>query len=246
MPLDRSEGSPVLSIVCPVYNEAENMEALFEVLRAKVPIDLELLIVYDRTDDNTIPVVQHLAPCYPFATRLVQNRFGSGVLNAIKTGFLEARHEAILVLMADLSDDLSIVPEMYRLITAEGFDIVCGSRYMSGGQQIGGPALKRLLSRLAGVSLHYLVGLPTYDVTNSFKMYRHAFLTSVDIESTGGFEVGMELVVKGFVRGGQITELPTTWTDRVAGTSRFRLWKWMPKYLRWYFFAFKALGPRRW
>lgn len=235
----------MLSVVCPVYNEADTIKQLFDALREKVPLPMEVLIVYDRGEDNTIPVVQNVGPRYPFEIRLLQNRFGSGALNAIKSGFLESRCEAVLVVMADLSDDLSIVPEMYHLITAEGFDIVCGSRYMPGGQQIGGPPLKRFLSQLAGISLHYLVRLPTCDVTNSFKMYRRKFLKGVNIESTGGFEIGMELVVKAFVSGGRITELPVTWSDRVAGRSRFRLWKWIPHYLRWYFFAFKGLWQRR-
>jgi len=229
----------LLSVVCPVYNEAGNIENLLQQVRAKISVPLELLIVFDRDDDTTLPVIHQIETRYPFKTRLVKNRFGRGALNAIKTGFLESSSEAVLVVMADVSDDLAIVPEMYRLIVEEGFDIVCGSRYMPGGRQIGGPLLKRTLSRLAGVSLHYLAGVPTFDVTNSFKMYRQGFLKRVQLESRGGFEIGMELVVKAFVSGGKITELPTTWTDRVAGESRFRLWHWLPNYLRWYFYAFK-------
>jgi dolichol-phosphate mannosyltransferase len=235
----------VLSVVCPVYNEADNIIRVFDELRTKVSVPMEVLIVYDRQEDNTLPVVRDVAARYPFAVRLIRNRFGAGALNAIRTGFLESQGEAVLVVMADLSDDLSRVDEMYRLVTAAGFAIVNGSRYALGGRQIGGPFLKRLLSRLAGVSLHYLVKLPTHDVTNSFKMYRQEFLKGIIVESTGGFEIGMELVVKAFVHGDRITELPTTWTDRTAGQSRFRLWKWLPHYLRWYFYAFRKLRVRK-
>jgi len=147
--------------------------------------------------------------------------------------------------MADLSDDLGAVDEMYRLIMDEGYDVVCGSRYMKGGRQLGGPFLKRLLSRMAGVSLHYLTGIPTHDVTNSFKMYRRSFLMNTKIESEGGFEIGMELTVKAFISGLKITELPVTWTDRVAGKSRFQMWPWIPNYLRWYFYAFKKFAKKR-
>ena len=234
----------MLSVVCPVYNEAANIVRVLDELRTKVSVLMEVLIIYDREDDNTLPVVHTVAAHYPFGVRLVQNRFAAGVLNAIKTGFLESQGEAVLVVMADLSDDLSRVDEMYHLIIAGGFDIVNGSRYAPGGRQIGGPLLKGLLSRLAGVSLHYLVKLPTHDVTNSFKMYKQEFLKSITVESTGGFEIGMELVVKAFVNGGSITELPTTWTDRTSGQSRFRLWKWLPHYLRWYFYALKNCGRK--
>jgi glycosyltransferase involved in cell wall biosynthesis len=235
----------MLSIVCPVYNEADNIERLLNELQNRVSIPAEVLIVYDHEEDNTIPVVSSIADRYSFEVKLVKNKFGTGALNAIKTGFTEARHEAVLVVMADLSDDLGVVDEMYRLIMDEGYDVVCGSRYMKGGRQLGGPFLKRLLSRMAGVSLHYLTGIPTHDVTNSFKMYRRSFLMNTKIESEGGFEIGMELTVKAFISGLKITELPVTWTDRVAGKSRFQMWRWIPNYLRWYFYAFKKFAKKR-
>jgi len=235
----------MLSIVCPVYNEADNIERLFDRLRASISVASEVIVVYDRDDDNTVPVVRTVASSYPFNIRLVKNMYGRGALNAIKTGFASAQSAAVLVVMADLSDDLTSAGEMYRLVAEQGFDVVCGSRYMRGGRQLGGPRLKKTLSRLAGLTLHHLCGLPVHDVTNSFKMYRRDFLDHVTIESDGGFEIGMELVVKAHVNGGRVTEVPSTWTDRVAGKSRFQLWRWLPKYLRWYFYAFRRRGGRR-
>jgi glycosyltransferase involved in cell wall biosynthesis len=226
-----------LSAVCPVYNEGANIGPLLDRLASEIPIPMELIVVYDRDDDDTLPALTRLSP--PFPVRTVKNRYGSGALNAIKTGFGEASGEATLVIMADLSDDLRAVPRMFRLVES-GCDVVCGSRYMPGGRQIGGPVLKGLLSRAAGVSLHWLAGVPTRDVTNSFKMYRTAFLRSLTLESSGGFEIGMEAVVKAYVRGARIAEVPSVWTDRVAGRSRFRLWRWLPNYLRWYFYAFRG------
>lgn len=235
----------MLSVVCPVYNEAENIERLMDALQASISVPLELLIVYDHETDNTVPRVNSIARRYPFPIRLLQNQFGTGALNALKSGFRESRGEAVLVVMADLSDDFSVVDEMYRLITTAGFDIVCGSRYMPGGRQIGGPLLKKSISRLVGLSLHYLTGLPTHDVTNSFKMYKRRFLNGVKIESQGGFEIGMELVVKAFLNGAKITELPATWLDRTAGKSRFRIWRWAPNYLGWYLYALSKWWRRQ-
>jgi glycosyltransferase involved in cell wall biosynthesis len=234
--------SPELSVVCPVYNEGANIGPLLQRLEGEAAVPMELIVVYDSEDDDTLPALARLAP--PFAVRTVKNQFGRGALNAIKTGFREARCEATLVIMADLSDDLRIVPRMLELVH-EGYDIVCGSRYMRGGRQIGGPLVKGLLSRVAGISLHYLAGVPTRDATNSFKMYRTRFLHGLQLESTGGFEIGMEAVVKAYVAGARVAELPSTWTDRVAGESRFRLWKWLPNYLRWYFYAFRGRFRRR-
>jgi dolichol-phosphate mannosyltransferase len=226
-----------ISVVCPVYNEGANIGPLVERLAREITAPMELIVVYDRDDDDTLPALARVHP--PFPVRTVRNRFGHGALNAIKTGFGEAAGDATLVIMADLSDDLRAVAPMLQLVGA-GYDVVCGSRYMPGGRQIGGPLLKGLLSRAAGVSLHWLAGVPTRDATNSFKMYRTDFLRSLTFESSGGFEIGMEAVVKAYVGGGRIAEIPSTWTDRVAGRSRFRLWRWLPKYLRWYFYAFRG------
>lgn len=229
----------MLTVVCPVYNEAENIERLLESLARSTSLPMEVLIVYDTEQDTTVPVIKDISQKFPFGINLVKNQFGRGALNAIKTGFVSAAGEAVLVVMADLSDDFSVIDKMYRLITTEGLDIVCGSRYMKGGRHIGGPRLKKLFSRMIGVTLHFFVGIPVHDITNSYKMYRTSFLRGINIESRGGFEIGMEVVVKGFAKGGKITEVPSTWSDRSAGKSHFRMWKWGPDYFRWYVYALK-------
>src|SRR5205814_8906793 len=109
-----------------------------------------------------------------------------------------------------------------------------GSRYMRGGRQLGGPLLKRTMSRAAGLSLHWLGGLPVHDATSNFRLYSRRLLDKVTIESTGGFELGIELTVKAYLLGMTVAEVPTTWRDRTAGQSRFRLWDWLPRYLHWY------------
>jgi hypothetical protein len=196
--------------------------------------------VYDFDEDNTIPVVQKIARD-DSRIELVKNTIGRGPLNAIKAGFAAVESGPCLVVMADLSDDLSNVDTMYQAYL-DGAQVVCGSRYMKGGRQLGGPFLKRTLSRIAGVSLYYFRGVPTHDVTNNFKLYDKAFLDSITIESTAGFELAMEITVKAFLNNASIVEMPTTWLDRTSGQSNFKLWKWLPSYLRWYL---KALTPKR-
>ena len=124
---------------------------------------------------------------------------------------------------------------------------MAASRYMRGGHQVGGPLLKRTLSRAAGLSLHWLGGVATHDPTNNFKLYSRAFLDSVTIESRAGFELALELTVKATLAGRRVAELPTTWRDRTAGKSNFKLRAWLPHYLRWYGAAFRGrlLGRRR-
>jgi glycosyltransferase involved in cell wall biosynthesis len=232
-----------LDIVIPVYNEGENILRTLEEIERCIEIPHRVLVVYDFDEDNTIPVVRGYLPPAGSEVVLLKNTLGRGVLNALKTGFQKAEAEAVLVVMGDLSDDLSAVPRMYGLI-GEGYDLVCGSRYMKGGRQIGGPVLKGLLSRAAGLSLYYLTGIPTRDTTNNFKLYGRRLLDAVEIESTGGFEVAMEIAVKAHLMGFRITEVPATWRERTAGESRFRMASWMPRYLKWYFHLLLRRGRR--
>lgn len=226
-----------LDIVIPVYNEGAIMAATLREIAAKLHMIHRVHVVYDAEDDNTLPVVRQWQEDHP-NVRLLRNRYGRGALNAIKTGLEEVRAGVVLVMMADLADDLVAVDPMFAKIN-EGFDLVCGSRYMPGGRQIGGPLLKRTLSRLAGVSLHYLAGLPTRDATNSFKMYTGRVLAGFTIESRGGFELALELVVKAHAAGYRIAEVPSVWRERTTGESRFRLWRWLPGYLHWYWYALR-------
>ena len=97
--------------------------------------------------------------------------------------------------MADGSDEPQVVDPMVEL-AASGADVVSASRYMKGGHQVGGPLLKRLMSRTAGLTLHWFGGVATHDPTNNFKLYSRRFLDATPIESEAGFELALELTVK--------------------------------------------------
>ena len=234
--------APRYSVVVPVFHEAGNIGAFCRAVRASFPPGYELLVCYDVPDDSTLPALAALpAADKPAEVRLVHNTLGRGARWAIEAGMRAARGPLVVVTMVDLSDDYRIVAEMVARAEA-GAAVVCPSRYMRGGRQIGGPRLKGLLSRAAGVSLHWLAGLPTHDPTNSFKAYRKDFLERTPIESPAGFALALELTVKAHFAGERVEEIPATWRDRTAGESRFRLWSWLPLYLRWYGWAL----ARRW
>ena len=107
---------------------------------------------------------------------------------------------------------------------------------MRNGSQIGGSLIKKFLSYSAGLSLYYLTSLPTHDATNSFKLYSKQVIESITIESIGGFEIGLEILVKSHALNFAISEVPTIWKDRFEGTSKFKMWEWLPYYLKWYFY----------
>lgn len=231
----------MIDIVVPVYNEGSNIKKLLKQIEAEIKSPKEVIVVYDFEEDNTLPVLDQILESFPFPIRREKNLFGKGALNAIVTGMRKSVHEVVLVMMADLSDRLDVVDQMHSKIVEEGYDLVCGSRYMKGGKQNGGPFLKGLFSRMAGLSLHLMTGIPTHDVTNSFKMYRREMLDQIDIESSGGFEIGLEICVKAYLAGYKITELPSEWFDREDGESHFHMWKWMPDYLHWYLLCMKGV-----
>jgi len=231
-------GIPELSIVLPVYNEGEAVEPVLRGLASGVKTEHELVVVYDFDGDTTVPVIDRLAAEIP-AIRGLRNELGRGVLNAMKAGIAGTQAPYVLISMADGSDEPHIVDHMVALGRG-GADVVSASRYMPGGRQVGGPLLKRLLSRTAGVTLHWFAGVATHDPTNNFKLYARRYLDTVTIESHAGFELALELTVKATMAGRQVAEVPTTWRDRTAGKSNFRLRQWLPQYLRWYLRAFRA------
>ena len=230
---------PLLHIVTPVYNEGDNFPNLYNEVKSKVKVPHELIVVYDFDEDTTVPVAKKYQK-KDESVVLHKNTRGRGVLHALVSGFDYVKDGPVLVIMGDVSDDLSIVDKMYEEYL-NGAAVVCPSRFMKGGKTIGAPPFKRFLSWLAGTSLYWVRRFPVHDATNSFRLYDKAFIDSIDIESTAGFSVTMEITVKAFRKKRKIVELPTTWSDRMAGESNFKLWKWLPSYLRWYVYAF---GPR--
>ncbi len=235
--------TPVLSVVMPVFKEGGSVEPVLRALTAAIDAPHEIMVVYDFDEDPTVPVIARLALELP-AVRGLRNDLGRGVLNAMKAGIAESRGAYVLISMADGSDEPHVVDSMVAL-AVDGADVVSASRYMRGGRQIGGPPIKRLMSRTAGLTLHWFAGVPTHDPTNNFKLYSRRFLDTVTIESSAGFELALELTVKATIARRRVAEVPTTWRDRTAGESNFKLRKWLPHYLHWYRTAFRARLSRR-
>lgn len=230
---------PRVSIIVTVYNEGDGIVPYLDRLLESVTLPCEVLVVFDSPDDTTAPWVEKYARA---DARVIPtlNAYGRGPARAIRFGFAQAQADVVVVTMADGCDDPMQIDPLVRLVE-RGVVVAAASRYMRGGQQIGGPVLKSTLSRLAGLSLHFFTRVGTRDATNSFKAYSAAFVREVGIESDHGFEVGLELVAKARRRRLRVAELPTIWLERSFGESNFRLAQWIPRYLRWYLYAF---GPR--
>jgi glycosyltransferase involved in cell wall biosynthesis len=226
---------PKISIVIPSHDEGSEIIPGLRLIHAIVPVDKEILVVVDSENDSSVKPVRDLASELG-SVKLLVNSYGPGPGNAIKFGFDSAQGDVVVVSMADGCDDASQIYELARLVR-RGVVVAAASRYMAGGQQVGGPRFKKFLSRLAGKSFCFLTGVGTRDATNSFKAYSRTFVEKVGIHSRDGFEIGIELVAKARLLNQPVAEIPTTWIDRSFGYSKFQFNKWLPKYLTWYLFG---------
>jgi dolichol-phosphate mannosyltransferase len=230
---------PRVSVVVPACNEGEHITGVLDRLFESVRLSSEILVIVDSPDDTTVPAAERYSEKEP-RLRCLVNTYGRGPANAIRYGIDAAAAPVVVVTMADGCDDARQIDELVRLVE-RGVAVAAASRYMPGGQQVGGPVIKGTMSRLAGRSLRMLAHVGTRDATNSFKAYSTDFVREVGIDSRDGFEIGIELTAKAKRLGLPVAEIPTIWLDRQVGVSNFRVARWIPDYLRWYRFAF---GPR--
>lgn len=227
-----------LSIIIPAHNEEANIARVITGLIGAVSLDYEIVVVNDHSQDSTCRIVEGLKAKYE-NIRLIKNQGSPGFANTLRAGFKAAAGEFMLPVMADLCDDPVLIMKMYQE-AGKGYDIICGSRYMKKGKKIGGPLLKTVCSGLAG-KITYFLGIPTHDITNSFKMYRREVIEAVD-SNAESFEISMEIPLKAHLKGFKITELPTVWNSRELGESSFKVVRLIPVYLKLYLWAiFKNL-----
>ena len=196
------DGPPQLSVVIPVYNEPENLPLALAALTKNIPVPHEILVVYDFEGDSTVPVLRRLAGEYP-QLAAVLNDVCRGPSGALRAGFARARGSAVLVTMADLCDDVAQIPHLLELLRTKA-DLVAPSRYCEGGQQMMQESLKVKLPRLAGRLMHSIIGLPTRDPTNSFKLYSTAMLRDMRLTSVISFSLTLEIVAKAHCLGYRI------------------------------------------
>lgn len=231
-----------LTIVIPAHNEEGIIGKAIKAIEEQVAIDYEIVVVDDHSSDNTSGEVKALIEKFP-NIRSVENDRERGFANALRKGFSVSNSEFVIPVMADLCDDPLTINEMYKKAT-DGYDIVCGSRYMKGGTKLGGPPIQNFFSRFVGCSLKYIIGIPTSDASNSFKLYRKKVLDSIKSKSKG-FEISMEIPLKAYFAGFSITEVPTVWKGREIGKSKFYIFKVAPDYIKLYLWAiFRRKGTK--
>lgn len=231
-----------LDIVIPVFNEGDNILDVLSALRVSVATPFRVLVCYDHDSDNTLDALRKQRESKPEVV-LVKNR-GRGAHGAVVTGFSASDAPAVLVFPADDTYNAGIIDSMYRAFR-EGCDVVVASRFMPGGKMEGCPWLKGLMVRGSSFTLAYLARLPAHDASNGLRLFSRRLLDRVELESSQGFVYSIELLVKCHRLGWKIGEVPALWFQRTHGESRFRVGRWLPAYLRWYFYPFATTYLRR-
>lgn len=240
------------TVLIPIYNEGNNLGIVIKTLDnicSSVNFSYEVLLVYDESTDDTLDVAKELMKKYP-NIKLIYNSYDKGFGWAIKSGMESIDEGCIVVSMADLCDDPNTIPKMYKKLK-EGYDVICGSRYMRGGQKLGGPPIKSFFSRLLSFITYLFTGIPTLDCTNAFKMYSKEVVDTIPIKGEKGFALSMQMVLAAYFNGFKITEVPTTWKEREEGESKFGGLKLSYSYLSIFLWAvfnsirFQLIGYKR-
>jgi dolichol-phosphate mannosyltransferase len=227
-----------LNIIVPAYNEelniSETIHTIHEI-QSRVKIPHKLIVVNDNSTDRTREVVQGLMAKYDNLV-LINRRGNHGLGRCLNRAYEEVEEGVIVAVMADLADDINDIPRMLEKIK-EGYDLVSASRYVPGGSGEHENRFKHFLSALLGRTLQILIGLPTNDSTNAYKMYRADILNKIGILRSDNYTTGLELTVKAYLKGLKIAEIPTVWQDRSEGISHFKIFKVAPEYVKWFLWA---------
>jgi dolichol-phosphate mannosyltransferase len=209
-------------IIVPTFNERENITRLIQAVLAQDP-RIDMLIVDDGSPDGTGDVVESIAAQNPRVHILHRPR-KMGLGTAYIAGFkwsLQHDYAYTFEMDADFSHDPGHLPEFLRLI--ETADLVLGSRYRHGRVTVvNWPITRLLLSYYANVYARVVTGLPLYDATGGFKVYRRAVLEAIDLDDvrSNGYAFQIEMSFRAWRKKFRIVEMPIVFVDRTEGTSK--------------------------
>ncbi len=227
-----AEPVQLLSVVIPARDEAGRVGATVEHLYVELRlhgIEHEIVVVDDGSSDATWAVLEEAKARVP-TLHAVQNTGEHGFGRAVALGFNQARGDAIVIMMADESDDCRDVVRYWDKLN-EGWDAVFGSRFIRGGGVIDYPAHKLFMNRLANLFLRLLFHVPFNDFTNAFKAYRRRVIEGCSPFLSPHFNLTVEIPLKAIVRGYSWTVIPITWRNRRSGVSKLKIKEMGSRYL---------------
>lgn len=229
----------LLSVVIPAHNEEGHIAGTVrEIHQALAAADIphEILVVNDNSRDATEAILDGLRREIP-ELRSVNNTPPNGFGFAVRAGLTAFRGDAVAIVMADGSDSPGDLVAYFRKLE-EGYDCAFGSRFTRGARLVDYPWPKRVMNRLANAFIQTLFWLPYNDVTNAFKMYRRHVIAGVQPLLAYHFNLTVELPLKAIVRGYRYAVVPTSWFNRTAGVSKFKIKEMGSRYLFIVFYCY--------
>lgn len=213
-----------LTVVIPTYNERENIESLVREVLA-LDGDVRVLIVDDASPDGTGAIADDLARMHSGRVDVLHRAGKEGLGRAYVAGFQHALGfgtSHIAQMDADHSHRPRDLAAMMKVAADTGVDLVLGSRYIEGGETIGWPWHRRLISRIGGVYAGLILGVPIRDLTGGFKLWTSETLRDIDLPTihADGYGFQIETTYRALRRKHSVTQVPIVFHDRVAGASK--------------------------
>lgn len=222
----------LLTVVIPARDEADCIASTVEHLHIELSlrhVPHEIVVVDDGSADATWTILTELASKYS-EVRPLQNATHHGFGRAVIYGLDHSEGDAVVIMMADESDDCRDVVRYWEKLN-EGYDCVFGSRFMKGGGVIDYPQIKLLLNRAANLFLKTLFNIRLNDTTNAFKAYRRTVIDGARPLIAPHFNLTVELPLKAIVRGYSWTMIPITWRNRRHGEAKLKIKEMGSRYL---------------
>lgn len=206
-------------VVIPTYDEKDNVAAMAEALFAVDP-SLEILFVDDNSPDGTGDVIEGLIK-NDSRIHCLHREKKEGLAKAYLAGFkraIELGADRIVQMDCDFSHD----PKDVTRLVAEDADLVIGSRYVKGGATPGWPFKRRLISRMGGIFIRTVTGMPLKDPTGGFKCWKVSALKAMEYDTieSAGYSFQLEMNHRAWKTGLKISEIPIIFTDRMKGYSK--------------------------
>ncbi len=215
-------GELPVTVVIPTYNERENIERTVREVLA-LGERFHVLVVDDNSPDGTGVLVNTMSKAFPCRVELLHRAYKDGIGRAYVAGFQHALASGA-PLIAQMDADHSHQPsDLARLVDVAGaYDLVLASRYVDGGRTVGWPWHRKLISRVGGLYAGLILGVPVRDLTGGFKVWRRATLEEIDLPTihSDGYCFQIETTYRAIQKSASYTQVPITFTDRVAGKSK--------------------------
>lgn len=216
-------GKMPLSIVLPTYNESQNIASMLDSIAETLPADVvaEIIVVDDNSPDGTGDIASQYARNInnkQLYVQVIRRPDKQGLSSAILAGVQSAAGDIIVVMDGDFSHPPQSIPHMVEELQNSEYDIVVASRYVKGGSVIGWPFKRRLMSRGATKIAQVGLGIEVKDPMSGFFAFKRHVIEGVKFDAIG-YKMLLEILVK--AKGARVKEVPYTFTNRVAGASKF-------------------------